>query len=257
MERSTGLPVKVYRVSDYNSAIQALASGQIDLANMGAGSYANVHDQIGDLAAPILVPRGANGETGYYSMLIVRADSPIRSVQDLKGKSLAVVDLNSTSGYLMPMRALRKIGIEPNSFFSRIGTTGGHEQSVIAVQNHRYDAAFVFASNGTPQTGFMITAHSRMADQGMIPRGAMREIWTVGPLPNEPFVMRTDRPQGFKDLVRGALTALPYEAPDAWTALMPLPGMTLTSTDNAAFADVFALREAAIAAERGTERRAQ
>jgi phosphonate transport system substrate-binding protein len=257
MERSTGLPVRVYRVSDYNSAIQALASGQIDLANMGAGSYANVHDQIGDLAAPILLPRGANGETGYYSALIVRADSPFRSVRDLKGRSLAVVDLNSTSGYLMPMRTLRNAGIEPNSFFSRIGTTGGHEQSVIAVQNGRYDAAFVFASNGTPRTGFMITAYSRMSDQGMIPRNAMREIWFAGPLPNEPFVMRTDRPQGFKDLVRGALAALPYEAPDAWTALMPLPGMTLASTDDTAFADVFALREAAIAAERGAERGAQ
>lgn len=251
MERATGLPVRVYRVSDYNSAIQALASGQIDLANMGAGSYANVHDQIGDLAAPILVPRGAGGETGYYSALIVRAGSPFRSVKDLKGRSLAVADLNSTSGYLMPMQALRRVGIDPTTYFSRIGVTGGHEQSVIAVHNGRYDAAFVYASGGTPKTGFMITAQGRMADQGMVPRDAIRDIWDVGPMPNEPFVMRTDRPQGFRDIVRGALAAIPYEAPDVMAALSLPPGMTLTPVSPAAFADVFTLRKAAIVAQRG------
>lgn len=250
LQKATGLTVRVNRVSDYNSVIQALASGQVDVAMMGAGAYANVHDQLGHLAAPALLMLGASGETGYYSALIVRSDSPYRSLADLKGKSLAVVDLNSTSGYLFPMHALRKEGIDAGKYFSRIGVTGGHAQSVIAVYNRQYDAAFVMAGGGTPQTGFALTAYSMMADKGLLPRDAVRDVWVVGPVPNETFVMRTDRPQAFIDLVRGALAALPYEEPGAWTGLGALPGLSLTASDDSTFADVFALHKEAIAAER-------
>ena len=45
---ATGLPVKLYESADYNGTIQALSSGQVDLATMGGGSYANVDAQIGE-----------------------------------------------------------------------------------------------------------------------------------------------------------------------------------------------------------------
>ncbi|MFX8094745.1 PhnD/SsuA/transferrin family substrate-binding protein, partial [Acinetobacter baumannii] len=80
---------------------------------IAGGGYANAHEQVGNLVAPILVQLGAHGEKGYYSSLIVRADSPYHSLADLKGKALAVVDYNSTSGYLMPMHAMRQAGIDP------------------------------------------------------------------------------------------------------------------------------------------------
>lgn len=250
MKDATGLPVRIYRASDYNAVIQALASGQVDVATLGAGAYANVHEQVGPLAAPILLAIGPNGEKGYYAALTVRADSPYRTLADLKGHSLGVVDLNSTSGYLTPMHALRKAGIDPEHFFSRIGVTGGHAQSVVAVNNRQYDAAFIMAINGTPQTGFAMTAYTMMADKGLIPHNAFRDIWYAGPVPNEPIVMRTDRPQAAQDVARGALAAMPYDVPGALPGLGQLPGITLTASSDADFGDVFALRKEAIAAQR-------
>ncbi|MEO7470292.1 MAG: phosphate/phosphite/phosphonate ABC transporter substrate-binding protein, partial [Sphingobium limneticum] len=242
MAKATGLPVRLYHVNDPNSTVQALTSGQVDVATMGAGAYANVHDQIGDKATPLLVTLGAGGETGYYSALVVRADRPFRTLADLKGRSLAVVDLNSTSGYLLPMHALRRKGVDPTRYFSRVGVTGGHENAVMAVRSGQYDAAFVMAAGGTPETGFSITAYSMMEDRGLIPRGSIRDIMHVGPMPNIPFVMRTDGPQAMQDLVRGALAALPYDAGEDWGRLGIPAGTTLTATDDAAFAEVFALR---------------
>ena len=78
LSAALGLPVKLYESSDYNGVIQAISSGQVDLAQIAGGGYANVDAQVGSLVAPILTPRQAEGETGYYSALVVRADSPIR-----------------------------------------------------------------------------------------------------------------------------------------------------------------------------------
>ena len=68
--------MQISEATDYNGVIQALSSGQIDLGTMGGGSYANVDAQIGNRAAPILTVRQAEGVIGYYSALLVRADSP-------------------------------------------------------------------------------------------------------------------------------------------------------------------------------------
>ena len=251
MEMATGLPVRARQVSDiYTSSIQALSSGQVDVAFLAGGGYVNVHEQVGKLVTPLLVTLGSHGEHGYYASLVVRSDSPYRSLADLKGKTLAVVDLNSTSGYLVPMHAMRQKGIDPDTYFNRVGVAGGHPQVVTAVYNRQYDAGWTMSSGGTPQTGFTVTGWGRMEDRGMIPRGAIRDIWDVGPVPNSSFVMRTDRPQALQDLVRGAVAAIPYDAPEALTSIGSLPGMTLAAGDDAMFAEIFKLRKEAIADQR-------
>jgi phosphonate transport system substrate-binding protein len=130
----TGLPVKLYESADYNGTIQALSSGQVDVASMAGGAYANVNAQIGDLATPILSMREAEGNTGYYSALIVRADSPYRTLADLRGKTIGYPDFNSTSGYLYPREKMRQEGFDPDKFFAKAVFAGGHTQSIMALE---------------------------------------------------------------------------------------------------------------------------
>ena len=85
LAKVTGRPVKLFEASDYNGVIQALASGQVDVATLAGAAYANADAQVGDKIAPILTVRHADGGTGYYSALVVRADSPYRKLQDLRG----------------------------------------------------------------------------------------------------------------------------------------------------------------------------
>jgi phosphonate transport system substrate-binding protein len=75
--------------------------------------------------------------------MVVRADSGITNLEQMRGKSLAWADANSTSGYLIPRFALRRggIAVDGNAYFSRTGFAGGHEQGVVAVLQRQYDAA--------------------------------------------------------------------------------------------------------------------
>lgn len=248
--KATGLPVKLFESSDYNGSIQALSSGQVDMAQLAGGGYANADAQVGKLVAPILTVRQAEGDMGYYSALIVKAGSPIKSLADMKGRSLGYVDFNSTSGYLFPRAKMRDQGIDPDTFFGKTSFAGGHTQAVMALENGQFDAAIVQVGGGDPVHGFTTGAVYTMARRGLVDPKDFRVIWVVGPMPNAAFVTRTDRPQPFIDTVRGAMAALPYDEPDLWRDIGQPDGGALTAVDRSFYDDVIKLRAADIATRR-------
>jgi len=253
LQKATGLPVKLYQSSDYNGVIQAFASNQVDVANLAPDSYANVDSQIGQLAAPILAARDAEGAMGYYSAVVVKADSPYRTLADLKGHSMVYPDFNSTSGYLFPRAKMREQGFDPDTQFSKTGFSGGHTQSVMAVENGQFDAAVVYMSGGTPQTGFSAGPVYRLAQLGLIKSGEFRMIWSAGPIPNTALSVRSDRPQWFIDQVRGAAAALPYDDPKTWGDIGQLEGSTYAAVDRSFYAPIIKLRAEDIARHRGQQ----
>jgi len=245
-----GIPVKIYQSSDYNGVIQALSSGQIQIATMGGGSYANVHSQIGELAEPILVRRDTMGISGYYSSIVVRSESPYYKIEDLEGKSLAYVDFNSTSGYIYPRWAMRRQGIEPDEFFSEAAMAGGHLQSVMALANGQFDGTVVSASGGNPEVGFATGTLARVIRRGIVNAEDYRTIWYAGPLPNSPYVIRTDVPPELRDFVRGAIAAMPYESPETFLDMARLPGTAYKAVDRSFYTDLFEMRTEEIASHR-------
>lgn len=251
LSQAIGLPVKFFEATDYNGTIQAVASGQVDIAQMGGGSYANVDAQIGPLAAPILVSRQAEGNVGYYSALMVKADSPYKTLEDLRGKTLGYVDFNSTSGYLYPRMMMRRMGVDPDTFFGKTAFSGGHTQAVMALDRGQFDAVLVNVSGGSPETGFTTGAHFTMAQRGLVDIRDFRIVWSVGEIPNSPIVVRTDRPQAFIDLVRGAYATIPYDHPDVLRQMGVADGSDYAAVDRAVYTDIIALREADIAERRG------
>jgi phosphonate transport system substrate-binding protein len=246
----TGRPVKLYEASDYNGVIQALASGQVDVAALAGGGYANVDAQVGNKVTPILTTRRADGGTGYYSALIVKANSPYHSIADLKGRSLGYVDFNSTSGYLYPRAKMRAAGINPDTYFSKTAFAGGHTQAVMALANGQFDATFVQVSGGDPVHGFTTGAVYTMARRGLVDAKDFRTIWVVGPVPDTAIVVRTDRPQSQIDIVRGAMAALAYDQPDLWTDIGQPAGSEYTAIGRQHYAEVIALRNEDIAQRR-------
>jgi phosphonate transport system substrate-binding protein len=251
MEHATGLPVKVYQSSDYNGSIQAIASNQVDVAGLAGGGYANVDAQIGTLASPILTTRDAEGALGYYSVVIVRSDSPYHKLSDLKGRTFGYVDFNSTSGYLFPRAKMREQGIDPDTLFGKTSFSGGHTQSVLAMENGQFDAALVEMQGGTPETGFSAGPYYTLARRGLINPKDFRIIWSAGPIPNAALVVRTDRPQSFIDTVRGAMAALAFDDPKTWTDIGQLDGSTYTAVDRSHYASIIKLRTEDIAHRRG------
>jgi phosphonate transport system substrate-binding protein len=251
LSRVTGLPVRSYETSDYNGVIQALASGQADIVQFGPAAYANAESQIGDKAMPILASRDSGGNLGYYSAMAVRADSPYRSIQDLKGKTIGWVDFNSASGYVYPRHAMREQGIDPDTFFGKSAISGGHTQGVMAMANGQFDAILVTMSDGNPQQGFNRGALFTMARQDLVKMEDFRLIWFAGPIPTSPLVVRGDRPAEFIDITRGALAALPFDEPEIWREIGQPDGSTFAAVTKADYSGMISIRAYEVSRRRG------
>jgi phosphonate transport system substrate-binding protein len=247
LAKAVGLPTKLYESSDYNGTIQAISSGQVDMATIAGGGYANVDAQVGNKVAPILTVRSAEGAMGYYSALLVKTDSPVHSLADMKGRTLGYVDFNSTSGYLYPRAKMREQGIEPDTFFGKTSFAGGHAQAVMALENGQFEGTIIEEGGGDPVHGFTIGPQFTMAKRGLLNLKDFRTAWVVGPIPNAVIVTRTDRPQPFIDIVRGAMAALPYDQPEVWRDIGQKDGSAFAAVDRSFYAEVIKLRAADIA----------
>ncbi|MCU0984923.1 MAG: phosphate/phosphite/phosphonate ABC transporter substrate-binding protein [Acetobacteraceae bacterium] len=213
MQRSLGVPFRVFRATDYAGAVEALRSNQVEFSRLGPASYALARKVMGERVTAIARDRDESGAEGYYSVIVVRADSPVRSLADLRGKSLAWADPNSTSGFAFPNYFLRKEGVDIERFFARTGFAGNHEMGVLAVINGSYDAAATFWTN--ERRGNV----PRMVEKGMVPAGAVRNVWQSPLIPNSPFVTRTDLPRELQEAFRDALLTMHERDPEALRAL--------------------------------------
>jgi phosphonate transport system substrate-binding protein len=203
------MPVKLFPAADYAGVMQAIAAGQLEVAEFGASSFAGAWIDCKCLD-PIVVPIEKDGSTYYYSVMVVRADSGIKSVEDMKGHSLAWADPNSTSGYLIPSATLKAKGIklDDGAYFSRTGFAGGHEQAVVAVLNKQYDAAVTWTSEGYTRGNIR-----SMVDKHMLKMTDIEVIWRSGKIPNGPWAMRSALPDELKKKFAAFMLDLPKSQP--------------------------------------------
>ena len=138
--RELGVPVRLRIANDYAAVIEGQRSGQIHIAYYGPASFARAL-LTGVKAEAFAQDVQEDGTLGYYSVFYVKKDSPFRSIQDLKGKNLGLVDPNSTSGWNVPLYSLDKQGIDADTFFGKVLTTGSHENAILALQQGTVDVA--------------------------------------------------------------------------------------------------------------------
>jgi phosphonate transport system substrate-binding protein len=213
MEHRLRVPLKMHQATDSAGMIEALKARKLEFARFGPTSYAQAWLLTGGKVEPIVVETDSEGFVDYHSVIAVKADSPYKTLEDLKGTSLAYADPNSASGFVAPSYFLRKAGIDPDRFFRRTGFSGNHENGIIALLNGTYDAAATWWTN---------EAHSnvaRMEGKGMIPKGQIGFIWKSPPLPGSPWAIHSDLPTHLKVDVRAALVALPAADPQVWREL--------------------------------------
>ncbi|MFC3748936.1 phosphate/phosphite/phosphonate ABC transporter substrate-binding protein [Paenibacillus sp. GCM10012306] len=147
-----GIPVQVSISTDYNTVIEAMASKKVDVGFLPPTAYVLAKEK--GAAEVILQAQrfGVNDDTGaptdqlvdfYKSMIIVKKDSPIQTVADLKGKKIAYQNVTSSAGFVWPAATLMDAGLDPLKDVQAI-TVKGHDQGVLAVLNGDVDAAAIF-----------------------------------------------------------------------------------------------------------------
>src|SRR5260370_1323720 len=141
LSRELGTKVTLRVANDYAAVIEGQRAGNIHIGYYGPASFSRA--RLTNVATDaFVIDVNSDGTKGYYSVFYVLANSPYKTVDDLKGKNLGLVDPNSTSGYNMPMFALNKHGIpSAEKYFGKIQVTGSHENAVIALAQGTVDVA--------------------------------------------------------------------------------------------------------------------
>jgi phosphonate transport system substrate-binding protein len=238
------MPVKLFPAADYAGVMQGIAAGQLEAAEFGASGFAGAWLDC-KCIEPVVVPQEKDGSTYYYSVMVVRADSGIKSVADMKGHSLAWADPNSTSGYLIPSATLKTTGINlaDGAYFSRTGFAGGHEQGVVAVLNKQYDAAVTWTSGqGELSEGYTRGNLRTMVDRKLLKMSDIAIIWQSGKIPNGPWAVRSALPAELKTSFRDFLLDLPKSQPKVYADVEQGSGVGYAPATMELYGDIIDLR---------------
>ena len=133
----------------------------------------------------------ADGTDGYYSLLVVNKESPLKSVDDVlknaAGLRFSNGDPNSTSGFLVPgYYVFAKNNVDPKKIFKNV-VAANHESNALAVANRQVDVA----TCNNEAIGRLEIAHPEKAAQ-------IREIWRSPLIPSDPLVWRNSLPESTK-----------------------------------------------------------
>ena len=141
LSKELSVKVTLRIASDYAAVIEGQRAGNIQIASYGSASFARAR-LTGVKTDAFASDLNADGGTGYYSLLFVRANSAYKSIDDVKGKNLGLVDPNSTSGNNVPRFELNKMGIpDAEAYFGKVVFTGSHENALLALAQGTVDVA--------------------------------------------------------------------------------------------------------------------
>ncbi|HKK85644.1 MAG TPA: phosphonate ABC transporter substrate-binding protein [Roseovarius sp.] len=223
-EELLGVETKLFAPADYNGVIQGLLGGTIDMAWLGASGYAKTYLEDPDAVEPILVKTNVDGGYGYHSVGFAHKDSGITSLDDMNGKVFGFGDPNSTSGYLIPSIEIpTEIGatMQSGDYFGEVKFTGGHEQTIVAVNNGDVDAGVTWADGlGNWEDGYNSGALRKAVDAGLIDMNDLVQIWKSKPIPEGPVVLRSDLPEDVKVNMTALMASLPAMDPDCAYGVM-------------------------------------
>ncbi|HVK19765.1 MAG TPA: phosphate/phosphite/phosphonate ABC transporter substrate-binding protein [Actinokineospora sp.] len=197
LEKKLGCTVELKVVDDYSAEVLAMKNGQLELAQFGPLGYVFASNKANAQAVASFAD--ASGKlTSYTAGIWVPADSPIKSINDLAGKTLALSSPGSTSGDALPRYALKKAGIAETAL--KLDYAGGHPEALLALKNGKVEAAEINSQQ---------LASAKAA--GTFDESKFRKVWSSDPIPNDPITLRGDLSDAFKNKVTKALLELSPE----------------------------------------------
>lgn len=153
LTKKLGRKVEVTMATDYSTIVEAMASKKVDIGIMPPAAYLQAREQ-GAAKALLTSQLGAtNEQTGkpeegkmtktFKAEILVKADSDIKTLADLKGKKIAALNPASASGYIYPVAEMKEIEVDPVKS-STVTTVNDIPSEMTAVLSGQQDACFVF-----------------------------------------------------------------------------------------------------------------
>ena len=248
----TGKRMIYYPVQSNSAQIEAMRAGRLHIALLATGAVGFAVNLAG--ANPAIVLGSEKGPAGYQLYAIVKADSPYKTLADLKGKKVAHTAPSSNSGNLAPRVLFPDAGLKPEEDYKPV-MSGGHDKSIIGVALGDYDMAPVASD-----------IYDRMLARGQVKPDATRVIWKSEVFPTSSYSIAHDlKPElaeklkqcffnyKFPDIMKkeyaGEDRFLPMTYKDTWKPIRDVAEKSGTPYNRAAY-DADTKREAETRARR-------
>lgn len=188
--RTTGLAFDIKVAQSYGAAVEAICHRSADIAFFGPVTYVQAHKRG---CAELLAVARDRGQSVYYAGLFAKAGSPIRTIAELKGRSVAFGDINSGSSFVFPMAMLMKAGLDPTKDLRRIRLAGSHSNALAAMLRGDVDVA-----------AMSFDSFDKAVAQGMVDPKAVRLVARSAAIPYPPLAMSTALPASLKAKLKTA-----------------------------------------------------
>ena len=213
LESQLGKKIRLVVTTDYSSMIEATRFGRIDIAYFGPASYTIAKDKMagGKIDIEPFAARMKGGSTSYQSAIIANADTGPKNIAEMKGKGLQVAfgDQASTSSHFAPKYTLMQDGVFTGKDYKE-NFTGAH------------DAVARNVERGNAQVGGLTrTILERLLEKGTIDSAKVKVLKYSAPIPQYPWVMRTDLANPLRDKIRKAFYRLKKGTPEGDAVLKP------------------------------------
>lgn len=195
-------PVEVLIPLSATVILEGFANGTIDAGYLSATDLVNARTR--GSADLLLAGEFADGRRAYDSYWVVRADSPHRSIEDLRGRPIAFASRTSTSGFIIPLLDLSRRGLlgpdaDPTSFFGsgNVFYGVGYVSAIQRVLEGDADAAAV--------SYYVLDEDKHLTAEQ---RAGLRRLQSQGPVPSHVIAARATLTAAERDALRVALLGL-------------------------------------------------
>ena len=235
LEKKLNKEIKLIVTTDYSSMIEAMRFGRIDIAYFGPASYTIAKDKMngGNLDILPFAARVKRGSTTYQSVIIANAKANLSSIKDMVGKNFQVAfgDQASTSSHFAPKFTLMQAGVFAGKHYKE-NFLGAHDAVAINVQR-----------NNAQVGGLSRPIFERLVRKGQIDKTKVKVLAYSDPLPQYPWVMRTDLKNELQIAICEAFYSLKLGTKNGDAILKPFKGEGFAEVKDADYDIIRSIRK--------------
>lgn len=184
--------------ADYDTLVDALQKGEIDLALMGPLAYQRLDKKA---KATPLFRTTRHGQATYRSVLFAKPNSPLKdleAVRKAKGLKVGWVDVSSATGYILPKAQLMLSGIDPVQVFTTQDFAGTHDAVCQGVMEGKFDVGATFSEDPPSQKVRANGCEGALGKKA----DSLTIITSTGEIPTDALVARGGFPQDLADKLK-------------------------------------------------------
>ncbi|MHC2068184.1 phosphate/phosphite/phosphonate ABC transporter substrate-binding protein [Bremerella sp. T1] len=190
IKENFGLHCELRVGTSYAAVVEGLAAKRVDIAFVGPVTFDQARRRSAAELLAVAVKRNSNS---YRSAIVARRGENDRGLTDLRGKTIALGDINSTSSFRFPIAMLLNAAVDPVLGLKRVVITGSHSDALAALREGHVDAA-----------GCSLDAYEKAINTGSINAKEFQVVAVSPPIPNPPLVMNCGLPGAVKEKLRDA-----------------------------------------------------